>query len=617
MFRVLDTPGKIGPNDLIECPQHRGRTMSKAAAGRNMEASGCELCEMCSGAKSEAFCRQCTDFICSDCVELHGVLKVFAGHNVVTLRSKKLKDSFAQLAKIQTDISAATKEVEKVEREISEQHKVAAGTIEQSFKQLHETLRKRERELLIKVSELKEQKLDILGAQKMGFALATSEIQGLMGFVERSVKNTTEEEFTSLQQHIQEQTQEMCNKHERIGLIPVEVANIGVRVACVEGIADLCQKNAEVVVLPAGPTIFKAEGRGTKVAEVGKSAHFTVRTEYQNGQLCEEIQLIEAELKSIVMNSVIHATVTSTGRGVYEVTYTPEVRGRHTLIIKVKGTQIAGSPFQVFARIHPTQLGTPVRVVRGVCYPWGIALNSKQQFIVAEWGEKRVTVFDRKGTKVQTITCENFSHPNGVAVDKDDNIYVSDKSHSTIFKFTKEGVLMKVAGREGTQAGEFSGLGIVKIINDKLYVCDRGNNRVQILNTNLEYLNSFGCHGNGDGQFDWPSDIAQDGAGNLYVTDSDNNRVQVFDDNEHFSSTFSARHGASAPLNRPRGICVGFDQFVYVCDHWNECVSVFKTSGEFVTSIGRRFRYPGGIAIDDDGFVYVNNHESFGTVSIL
>ena len=569
-----------------------------------------KLCEMCLKAKSEAFCRQCTDFICSDCVKLHGVLKVFAGHNVVTLRSKELKDSFAQLVKIQTDISAATKEVEKVEREISEQHKVAAGTIEQSFKQLHEILRKRERELLIRVSELKEQKLDILGAQKMGFALATSEIQGVMGFVERSA-NTTEEEFTPLQQHIQEQTQEMCKKHEHICLIPLEVANIGVRVACVEGIADLCQKNAEVVVvLPV------AEGPGTKVAEVGKSAHFTVHTEYESGQLCEGEQLVEAELKSIVMKSVIHAKVTSAGRGVYQVTYTPEVRGRHTLIIKVKRTQIAGSPFRVFARIHPTQLGTPVRVVEGVRYPWGIALNSKQQFIVAEWGMKRVTVFDRKGTKVQTITCENFSHPNGVAVDKDDNIYVSDKSHSTIFKFTKEGVLMKVAGREGTQAGEFSGLGIVKIIDDKLYVCDRGNNRIQILTTNLEYLNSFGCHGNGDGQFDWPSDIAQDGAGKLYVTDSDNNRVQVFDYKECFSSTFSERHDASKPLNRPRGICVGFDQFVYVCDQWNQCVSVFKTSGEFVTSIGR-FSYPGGIAIDDDGFVYVNNHESFGTVSVL
>ena len=61
---------------------------------------------------------------------------------------------------------------------------------------------------------------------------------------------------------------------------------------------------------------------------------------------------------------------------------------------------------------------------------------------------------------------------------------------------------------------------MIKIINDKLYVCDRGNNRFQILNTELEYVNSFGCNGDGDGQFDYPNDIAQDRAGNLYVTDS-------------------------------------------------------------------------------------------------
>ena len=129
-----------------------------------------------------------------------------------------------------------------------------------------------------------------------------------------------------------------------------------------------------------------AEGPGTKVAEVGKSAQFTVRTVYQNGQLCREQQVVEAELKSVVNDSVTHTKVTSKGRGVYEVTYTPEVRGRHTLIVKVNGTQIAGSPFQVFAKIHPTQLGKPVRVVEGVVDPWGIALNSKQQLVVAEWG---------------------------------------------------------------------------------------------------------------------------------------------------------------------------------------------------------------------------------------
>ena len=47
------------------------------------------MCEMCSGAKAEAFCRQCTDFICNDCAKLHTKLKVFAGHKVVTLQELK------------------------------------------------------------------------------------------------------------------------------------------------------------------------------------------------------------------------------------------------------------------------------------------------------------------------------------------------------------------------------------------------------------------------------------------------------------------------------------------------------------------------------------------------
>ena len=633
------------------------------------------MCELCSGAKVEAFCRQCAEFICSDCVRSHRRMKTFATHKVVTLQElkeggakgiplkqapppmckdhdeqlkiycfdcnhlicrdciiydhaghksefvkksaprykKTLKESLVPLAKIQTKFSAATREVEVVEREVSEQHKAVAGTIEQLFKQLYEILYKREKQLLDRASELKQQKLDNLGAQKKGFALATSEIQGLVEFVERSVENATDEEFMSLQQHIQEQIQEQCAKHERIDLLPAEVANVGVRVTCAEGISDLCQKNAEVLVL-ADPTKCTAEGPGTKVAVVGKSAQFTVCTMYQNGRLCREKQMVEAELISLVNDSVTRTKVTSKGRGVHEVTYTPKVRGRHTLTVKVNCAQIPGSPFQVFAKIHPTQLGKPVRIVQGVVDPWGIALNSKQQLVVAEWSGKKVTVFDREGKKVQTITCEKFSQPNGVAVDKDDNIYVSDMSNSSLFKFSKEGKLMKVVGRKGTRPGEFHDPSMIKIINDKLYVCDRGNDRFQILNMKFEYVNSFGCHGNGDGQFNYPNDIAQDRAGNLYVTDSWNNRVQVFDCEGQFLSAFSEKGAAFKQLKFPHGIYVSSDQFVYVCDKGNKCVSVFKTSGEFVTSFGQ---FSSGIVIDDDGFVYVSNFLPAGKVYIL
>ena len=41
-------------------------------------------CEQCARAKSVAFCRQCAEFICGDCVLSHENLKVFSSHVVAS-----------------------------------------------------------------------------------------------------------------------------------------------------------------------------------------------------------------------------------------------------------------------------------------------------------------------------------------------------------------------------------------------------------------------------------------------------------------------------------------------------------------------------------------------------
>ena len=611
---------RAGPNRPFACPECRRGTVlpqndpdqlptaffvnrMKELHAKMEKAQGKveAVCEMCSGAKAEAFCRQCTEFICNDCVRSHRKMKVFAGHKVVTLQElkeggakeiplketppsmckdhdeqlkiycfdcsclicrdciicdhaghkfefvkksapqykKTLKESLTPLAGIQTNISAATSEIAKVEEEVSEQHTAVRDTIQESFKQLHEILRKREKQLLDRASELKQQKLDSLGAQRKGFALATSEIQGLVEFVERSIDNASDEEIMLLQQQIQDRVREQREKHERFDLIPAEVANIGVRVACAEGISDLCQKNAALVLLHASGST--AEGPGVKVAEVGKVAQFTVRTVYQNGQLCKVKQMVEAELKSSENDSVVRAKVVPKLGGVYEVTYTAEVRGRHTLVVKVNGTKIAGSPFRVFAKIHPTQLGKPVRIVEGLNYPWQITFNSKQQLVVGEWDGRKVTVFDKVGNRIQTIECERLRGATGVAVDKDDSIYVTDGNGDSVFKFSKEGKLMKVVRQSDAQPGEFRSPVSVKIINDKVYICERHNHRVQILNRDMQYVNSFGRCGSGNGEFRGPYDLAQDRAGNLYVCDSGNSRVQVLNCNGQFLLAISKK----------------------------------------------------------------------------
>ena len=62
-------------------------------------------------------------------------------------------------------------------------------------------------------------------------------------------------------------------------------------------------------------------------------------------------------------------------------------------------------------------------------------------------------------------------------------------------------------------------------------------------------------------------------------------------------------------LSEPWGICVDHD-YVYVVEWGNRRVSVFYTSGAFISSFGRRssreeLKYPRGITIDQDGFLYV------------
>jgi len=71
--------------------------------------------------------------------------------------------------------------------------------------------------------------------------------------------------------------------------------------------------------------------------------------------------------------------------------------------------------------------------------------------------------------------------PKGVAVDRDNVIYVVDALFDNIQLFSADGEFLLTLGRRGTEPGEFwlpSGLFIDQ--NNKLYVCDTFNERVQI-----------------------------------------------------------------------------------------------------------------------------------------
>jgi hypothetical protein len=64
---------------------------------------------------------------------------------------------------------------------------------------------------------------------------------------------------------------------------------------------------------------------------------------------------------------------------------------------------------------------------------------------------------------------------------------------------------------------------------DRVYVADTQNDRVQIFEADGTFVASFGSTGDGNGQFSGPSGIAVDPAGNILVADNFNHRLQLFD----------------------------------------------------------------------------------------
>ena len=289
-----------------------------------------------------------------------------------------------------------------------------------------------------------------------------------------------------------------------------------------------------------------------------------------------------------------------------KVPFTPVSRGQHKLHVQVNNREINGSPFTVTVYPDPRQLCHPVRTVTGLDRPYGIAFNSHQEMIVSEHLGHRLSIFNTRGQKIRTFgshgdSSDQIVNPAGIATDDTDNIYVSS-SHK-LQKFTSSGELIKCIGRRGSKEGEFDDPRGVTLYDNQVYVCDKGNNRIQVFDLDLNFNRSIGSLGRGEGEFDAPLDVHFDTAGNMYVAEYGSKRVQVTDTIGHFIRSFGQE--GEGKLDGPSGLHIA-DKYVYVSDFSGHRIVVYETSGQFVTSFGdKELSGPRSIASSFDGYFYV------------
>lgn len=145
-------------------------------------------------------------------------------------------------------------------------------------------------------------------------------------------------------------------------------------------------------------------------------------------------------------------------------------------------------------------------------------------------GDKRghyVVKFSPKGKVLMTLGKPGeqgdgdyeFNSPADVAFDSKGNIYVADghfvAGKPRIKKFSKDGTFIKSWGTKGSGDGELSCAHAIAIDKrDRVFVADRGNERIVIFDTAGNYINRWT-------QFGTPSGIFFDKHDRIYVADSE------------------------------------------------------------------------------------------------
>ena len=572
-------------------------------------------CQKHEGKHFKLYCFQCEQLICKDCILIdHTGHKFDFVRGVADAFREEVLSSLVPLRDTHATVATAIARVEDSKKEIRDQGADTATTITQSFKELRAILDNREQVLLQQTREVVGRKVSVLNRQQEDLQLALATLDSLVGFIKRTAENASDEEFISLKQQMASRVQEIGKKYKCYKLVPAEVANIKRAMPQADGLRELCQKQSAVYAFVVDASKWDVTGPGLKSATTNQVSKFTVQTNDTHGQPPPVQQHVSAELKSLVDGSVLQATVVSQTPSTYELSYTPTTRGRHQLTVQVNDIMIG--TFQVFVQHPPTLLGTPVRVIEGV-KPYHISVGDKGELFVTE--SYQYAVLDSQGQRVLTIGSKGkppFGDgvPTGIATDGEGNVYVANNrgcvaSADKVQKFNRRGEVVKSAGIFWAYQEIPCPYG-VRYHNHQVYVCDSYKSKVLVLDSNLNFVRSFGTYGDGPGQLNGPRDIDFDTQGNIYVVDQNKHQVLVFSKNGQYLRHFGQKGGGEGKLHNSQGVCVSGD-YVYVITWANHRVVVFRTSGEFVHSFGKsgsgrgELQSPLGIAIDQDGFVFV------------
>jgi DNA-binding beta-propeller fold protein YncE len=242
--------------------------------------------------------------------------------------------------------------------------------------------------------------------------------------------------------------------------------------------------------------------------------------------------------------------------------------------------------------------------------PYSVVTDSKHRVFVADPDDGVVHAFDFEQSKYSPLNDRGtrLRSPSGLAVDREDNVYVTDTALGAILIYDSKGKFLRYLGKVEGESYFASPVGIaIDQATNHIYVCDLDRHMIIMLDKKAHILGHFGKRWGGKepGEFRYPSRIVI--AGNeIFILDSGNSRLQVLDLNGHFR-----REVKLADLGSHDGLAVDNEENVYVSDAQLNAINVLNRDGQFLYKFGRsgakpgEFNQPSGMWIESGNRLYV------------
>ena len=240
-----------------------------------------------------------------------------------------------------------------------------------------------------------------------------------------------------------------------------------------------------------------------------------------------------------------------------------------------------------------------------------VAVDSQDNVYVFQRSPEAVMlVFDPDGTLKRTWGQDIFVEPHGVWIGPDDTVYTADSLDHTVRCFTGAGELLWTLGTPG-QTGS-PGLPFnrptwaVVAPSGELYVSDGyGQNRWHRFDAERRLLNSWGETGSGPGQFLLPHAVWVDRNNRVYVIDRTNHRIQHFTPDGEYLTEWTG-------MASPNQLFIDRHDTVYIAQGGRR-IDVMTLDGTLVCSWGEEGELPGqfrdaphSIWADSHGDLYIS-----------